>query len=359
MNDTGTAYGHRKHLAGLLVCASLLPFGARGQSATDGADTSAPAAEIQTEELRAPLLMKRPALSYPEEEMHRNGEGWVQLGLMVDPVGKPFEVTVVASSGDKVFEKEAVRAVEQASYQPGMLNGRPIESATQLKIVFRFSEPSTGASEDFVHQYVKLQKAVEAKDRSAADRALKNLEVRNLYEDAYFGLATFMYARQWGDEAQQLSGLRRAIAYESTAHYLSAQQFRSALVQCLALEVKLHHYAEAQHLWANVLRSGIEPGAIEKIKPMMQQLSRIRTSEGAYDVSGSLPDGTWGLDLYKRNFHFKVSAGHIAYVKLRCSRGFVRFAFDPDIQYRINSKYGDCEMELEGEVGTQFTLTQF
>ena len=350
---------HWVSVAGLSALAIVLSCAALGQTAASAPDASAPDAKIQIEELRPPLLLKRPVPNYPMQEVLQFGEGWVQVGMMVDPNGKPFEVTVEASSGDKVFEKEAVRAVEQATYQPGMLNGQAIDSASKIKIVFSFTEPSTGARADFVHQYAKLEKAVAAKDKTAADAALKGLEVRNLYEDAYFGLANYLYARQWGDEPQQLAGLRRAIAYEKSAHYLKDLQFQSALVQCLALEVKLNHFAEAQKLWTSLLLTGVDAGTIAKIRPMMQQLDHIRVSDDAYGVAGSMPDGTWGLELYKRNFRFKVSEGHISYVKLRCSKGFVRFAFDPDIDYKVNSKYGDCRLELDGGPGTQFTLTQF
>jgi TonB family protein len=354
-----TGNNHWKNVAGLSALAIVLSCAALGQTPTSAPDASAPGARIQTEELLPPLLMKGPALNYPTEEIRQSGEGWVQVDMMVDHSGKPFEVTVEASSGDKVFEKEAVRAVEGATYQPGMLNGQPIESAAKIKIVFILNEPSTGAREEFVHQYMKLEKAVAAKDRAAADGALKGLEVRNLYEDAYFGLATYLYGRQWGDEAQQLAGLRRAIAYEKKAHYLTTVQFQSALVQCLALEVKLKHFGEAQRLWTSLLLSGIDAATIAKIKPTMQQLDHIRTADGAYDVSGSMPDGTWGLELYKRNFRFKVSEGHISYVKLRCSKGFVRFVFDPNIDYKVDPQYGVCWLGLDGGPGTQFILTQF
>jgi hypothetical protein len=45
-------------------------------------------------------------------------------------------------------------------------------------------------------------------------------------------------------------------------------------------------------------------------------------------------------------------------VKLRCSKGFVRFVFDPALEYQLNPKFGNCELVLDGAPGTQFTLTQ-
>ena len=83
------------------------------------------------------------------------------------------------------------------------------------------------------------------------------------------------------------------------------------------------------------------------------------TGQSSYDVAGTMPDGTWKLDLYERKFRISVTEGHISQVKLRCVRGFVRFTFDPTIEYSVENKYGSCRMELDGNLGTRFILTQF
>src|ERR1700728_492917 len=99
--------GHWKILAGPSVLAMLLSTAALGQAAASVPDTSAPGARIQTENLTEPTPRRRFAPTYPVEEMSRNIEGWVQLSMMVDARGKPFEISVEASSGNKAFEKEA------------------------------------------------------------------------------------------------------------------------------------------------------------------------------------------------------------------------------------------------------------
>jgi hypothetical protein len=68
-----------------------------------------------------------------------------------------------------------------------------------------------------------------------------------------------------------------------------------------------------------------------------------------------MPDG----NCQAQNFRMRVATGHVSEVKLRCARGFVRFAFDPAIEYQIEKRYGNCEMELDGEPGRTFTITQF
>ena len=262
--------------------AVLLSSIVMADSADSGPGAAEPVAKIQVEALVAPTTSKIKIPNYPAAEVQRSGEGWVQLAMMVDLAGKPFEVTVEASSGNKVFEQAAVRAAETRAYNPGTgrLNGQPASripprnSNVDAFLATLEDRPIRGAGDDFVAYFQKLQKAIKAKNRAAADAAMKEIEVRNLYEDAYYGLALYSYAHEWGDEPQQLAGLRRAIAYETDAHYLPNAQFRAALVQCLALEIKLHHYAEAQDIWRSLQKSGVDAHTIQMLTPGMLHVPR-------------------------------------------------------------------------------------
>jgi hypothetical protein len=46
-------------------------------------------------------------------------------------------------------------------------------------------------------------------------------------------------------------------------------------------------------------------------------------------------------------------------VKLRCQKHYVSFDFDPNLQYDVASKDGECEMEMIGTPGTRLKLMQF
>ena len=208
-------------------------------------------------------------------------EGWVQPAFMVDPAGKPFEVTVTRSHGDRTFEKAATRAIERSTFEPGSLNGKAVESGYELKYLFVSdkAESYPGASHDFAKADKALMRAIAANDRAAADAALKGLKITNLYEDAYFGLATYSYAAKWGDATQQLAGLRRAIAEENLARYLPQDAFRSALLACMELELNAHEYAEAFDAVETPARLGIRQRPRKRgIGPIFEQLRR--TSRG-------------------------------------------------------------------------------
>ena len=341
----------------IAVAATLFASAAYTQAPENAVEGSSPPEKIAADVFMLPVL-KHIDVFYPLNELQQNGEGWVVVAMMVDQNGKPYEVAVDSSSGSKVFEEAAVKAVENATYAPALENGVPVESTTKLKIHYDEQKPYPAAKHEFAVAYSDLVKAVKTKDRVAADAAMKRMIARNLYEDAYAGLAAYQYARVWGNEAQQRDGLKRAIAGEAHAQYLSKEDFASAEIQCLVLDVRLHDYADAIKLWGMIQNNGIDPATFSKLQPMMQAVDAIRTSSASYDVAGQLPHGTWQMGLLKQRFRISVDKGQISDIKLRCKAGFLRFAYRADFEYNISGKYSGCYIQLDGDPGTSITLTQ-
>jgi TonB family protein len=353
-----------------IVCAALAPLSAQDQNQTSpvSASESRPQGEVPIELFKAPhpkqidvpdckaRTFRTPAACV---QLRQGTEGWVELGFMVDPDGKPFEVTVVRSTGDRTFEKAATQAIEDSSFEPGSVDGKAVESGYEMKYVFENYQSLRAASPRFARAYEWILKEIDAGNQSAANAALRKLKISNLYEDAYFGVASYMYSSKWGTDEEELAGLRRAIAFEDRAHYLPADTFRSALFTCLQLEIKTREYAEAMTTWKSLQRSGMDPAALGRIRPVIEQVAKIRSDGSAYEVSGVMQDGRWYLHLFKRHFQVAVSTGFVSQVKLRCDKRYVAFAFDPKLQYQLQSKDGACLIELEGEPGTQLKLTQF
>jgi len=295
---------------------------------------------------------------YPGGEKLDRNEGWVQLCLMVDAGGQTYEPAIMRSSGNKVFDHEALKAVRSLTFEPASLNGKPVDSGYEIKFKYRLSPPADGARPEFVRNYNALMKATAANDKAAADAALSKLHVSNLYEDAYFGLATSSYAEHWGDDMQQLAGLQRAIAAEDSPRYLPKQIFPVALRALFRLQVRTHDYGGALITWEKLTRVGIDAETADNIKHVIDQLEVLRTDTREYAVPGKLENGTWYFHLFKSHFQVAVADGHVSEVRLRCDRRYVFFAFDPQVRYDVANGSGKCTLELVGEPGTTFSLIQ-
>ena len=73
---------------------------------------------------------------------------------------------------------------------------------------------------------------------------------------------------------------------------------------------------------------------------------------------GSMPNGTRKLGLFEPEASNQCQPGTHFSSEVALQKGFVRFAFDPDLEYKVATQYGECALELDGDPGTSFTLTQ-
>lgn len=349
-------------ITALLFCASATAQPPEPPAAAPPVSQSpSPSTRIPVELFTSPKPKHIDAPEFPPDQLSDYNEGWVKLSFMVDPSGKPFEVTVAQSSGNKRFEQIATRALEHSTFEPGMLNGQPVEAGFEMKYKFENTNLTRqpGARREFIRAYRGLESAVKSADRAAADQAMAQLKVTNLYEDAYYGLAQDRYAYKWGTPSEQLAGLQRAIAEEDKAHYLSNELFRAALLDSFRLQVGMRDYAGALTTWKRLLHAGIDKDTVAKYQPVVDHLETIRTDDSAYEVEGTMTDGKWYLHLFKHNFEANVTSGSLTEVKLRCDKHHYFFAFDPKLDYKINPHAGDCSIELLGAPGTRFNLIQF
>jgi periplasmic protein TonB len=83
----------------------------------------------------APKSDFRPDPKYSKEALKANYEGVCTLQLIITPEGKPRDVHVVRSLGMGLDEK-AIEAVKQWTFEPSMLNGKPVAVAINIEVAF-------------------------------------------------------------------------------------------------------------------------------------------------------------------------------------------------------------------------------
>lgn len=108
---------------------------------------------------------------------------------------------------------------------------------------------SKGASSRFVRGYKRLMTAINAGDQAAADAELAQLEVNNLFEDAYKHVGRYQYHLEWGTEAQQLADLELAVAGEPLPRYLPDDVFVVAVRSLLGLQLRAKNFGSALKTW--------------------------------------------------------------------------------------------------------------
>ena len=116
---------------------------------SDPSDTPAPSGPVATLEAGGaavgqinshPSLERAIRPTYPIGSRRRGEEGTVIVDVSVGADGRAAAVTLVSSSGFPDLDRAAVRAAEQARFNPGTRNGKPVASAARLTLIFRLRD---------------------------------------------------------------------------------------------------------------------------------------------------------------------------------------------------------------------------
>jgi protein TonB len=84
--------------------------------------------------------LSAPAPAYPREAMRQGLAGTVELEILVGIDGRPLDVRVVRSSGHRVLDQAARRAVlAQWTFQPAFRNGQAVQALGRVPIEFKLA----------------------------------------------------------------------------------------------------------------------------------------------------------------------------------------------------------------------------
>lgn len=90
-----------------------------------------------TPQVRDARLLSRVDPQYPPEAMRGRQQGWVELEFTVDVDGSISNVNVVASRPTRVFDRAAIRAMQEWRFDPRLENGEPVVTRMRQRFDFR------------------------------------------------------------------------------------------------------------------------------------------------------------------------------------------------------------------------------
>ncbi|WP_026957398.1 energy transducer TonB [Aliagarivorans taiwanensis] len=80
-----------------------------------------PVAAVAQNQQVMPLQRIEPR--YPQRALQRNVEGYVVLSFTIDEKGSPTDIQITESEPGRIFDREAIRALERWKYQPMVVDG--------------------------------------------------------------------------------------------------------------------------------------------------------------------------------------------------------------------------------------------
>jgi protein TonB len=82
-------------------------------------------------------VLTPPRPSYPPAAVRNRQDGWVEVEFTVGADGSVQNAHVTASEPSRVFDREAVSAVQRAKFEPKMENGQSVASTLRRRIEFK------------------------------------------------------------------------------------------------------------------------------------------------------------------------------------------------------------------------------
>jgi len=78
-----------------------------------------------------------PVPDYPLAAARNRQEGWVEVEFTVAPDGSVQNAHVIGSNPTRIFDREAINAVQRAKFEPKMQNGEAVASTLRRRIEFK------------------------------------------------------------------------------------------------------------------------------------------------------------------------------------------------------------------------------
>jgi len=92
-------------------------------------------------EVTSPRLVRTVYVPYPDGLSGKNVQGMTVLAMIIQADGIPAPIQVLRSHGD-AFDRLAIAAVKQSTFEPGRLGDKPVPVWIDVRVVFRANRSS-------------------------------------------------------------------------------------------------------------------------------------------------------------------------------------------------------------------------
>jgi TonB family protein len=302
-------------------------------------------------------------LEFPSAFRGRGREAWVDLDFVINEKGEPQDVTVVDISGSRQFGISAKKSLEKSRYKPARLNGVAVESSQSLRIYYLKYKASKGASRLFVSHFKQLIKWLGKGDLAKSKEymaKLEELDIFNLYEDAYLNIARYNYAFATNQPYQdQLLHLSRALSGRESHRYLPNELYIGSLEAMFKLQAYLKDYSGALDTYKKLTQYDERGDVSKQYEATVVQIEDIKQQPGSYGVSAKILDtGYWRMGLHKNRFSIHELSGTLEEIRLFCSAKHVVLSVGVDQEYVVPESYGKCSVVIKGARDTRFEFRQ-
>lgn len=313
--------------------------------------------------------IEKPTPRYPGLSLRRGHEAWVHVTYCIDESGTPQNVSVAASDGDDLFERQAVRTIQKWRFEPALVNGEPSwQSRNNQVIIFALTSAQKGADRDFIRSYKKIKELIAHDDLEAADKIFQKLfddDDLSLYEIAKVWVLRARYESLKGDPYLVDMALHRASV--SGGQFIEEESYQAILAMRVKTELLLGKYSEAIQAYESLKeRAGEETASVVKLEPVMSELYAAINNQSTLSTAAEIRrkgecyecNDSFVFSLVHRDFTFSDIVGELSSIEMRCDHKHLRSEISDLVEWHVPDAWGDCSLHIFGQPGTTFDVVQ-
>jgi len=306
---------------------------------------------------------------YPSSMRVKGEEGWVTLSYVIGADGRVSDLIVQDSSGQRDFEKAALKAAAKWRFSPATVEGKPVEQCdTSNTFVFFIQGGPGGARKKFREQFAAIRERFIAGDVEGAAKDIDETVAAggwNNYETSRLRLLRYELCQKTGDLKCELENLRRAAFNRGRG--LEAGLYRQVLEATASAEIRSELYRDALQTIAR--RNKLKP-ALATDHPLNKASAEIVALAHGNDAlafqgqigfrSGcDLGEPNWSHQLLRRKFAIDPLAGRVDKLEIRCDWRRATDSVSPDKTWTLPPDWGDCIVYVFGEAGATLRLVEY
>ncbi|MCO7200670.1 energy transducer TonB [Pseudoalteromonas sp. OANN1] len=306
--------------------------------------------------------VERVAPQYPRNVALVGGEGWVTLSYIINEDGSVASPIVENSSGQKGFERAALRAIKRWQYSPATKDGKPIKQCkNSVMFSFNMSDAEEGASRGFVRSYRNINNLLDESKLIEAKEHIDKLAKKgrwNRYEEAYFNLVKARYFQLTAEPRQELEAHKGIIWHGKDI--VKSELYANALINAIKLQTQLQEYKGALKNHKKLMELDGQDTYKSAVQPVIDEIVALIADKNKMLVIAAeiKNDDVWTHTLARPNFAIAEVSGALHTLEVRCDNQFSQFKFAENMQWNIPKSWGECNVVVFGEPNSSFKLIE-
>ncbi len=317
-----------------------------------------------------PVAHEKPPIEYPHNAQSAGIEGWLVVEFTVDTDGSTSDVVIRSRSIDGIFEDAAQRSVSNWTYDPATLDGEPVATRHQTRMIYAMSGQKDAVSNGFARQATFIGHSLSRDKLEKAWKQIGKLDgrrQRTLAETCYVDFWKAEYYRRSGDLEKAAEHFDRALVIADVA--VSPAVHEHMLRSAIEFDAKVNHVGAALASYDELIEVTGKLPDDDPARQLAARLEQLRDSNEPIELAASLEPCeyckkpgqlAWHHTLARSRFSFGEVPASIDEVEVWCDEHSVTFAAQPGKTYSLANaaESGECSLSVYGDAPDSFAFSE-